>query len=137
WTESNETSYTISNETKSKAAGILAMGVLSLVNNVNYGSIYGKYLASGVLGFMPLNTFGTLNQNEVFVSNLIQYGNVRAISSYDFIDDVYSFDQNQVPSRAVYNAFGAMVGKIRTGTQTWAFAGDVTYPIDRIYSGYM
>lgn len=137
WTESNETSYTISNETKSKAAGILAMGVLSLVNNVNYGSIYGKYLASGVIGFMPLNTFGTLNQNEVFVSNLIQYGNVRAISSYDFIDDVYSFDQNQVPSRTVYNAFGAMVGKIHTGTQTWAFAGDVTYPIDRIYFGYM
>lgn len=137
WTESIESSYTISNETKSKAAGILVMGVLSIVNNVNYGNIYGKYLASGMIGLIPLNHFGTLNQYEVYISNLIQYGKVRAITSYDWVDQTYLIDQNQIPARTSYNAYGAMVGKIHTGTQTWAFAGDVTYPIDRIYFGYM
>lgn len=137
WSESLEESYTITDETKTKAAAILSMGVLSLINNVNYGNVYGKYLASGMIGYLPLNHFGTLVSDQVFISNLIQYGNIRAIQSYDWIESNYTINHDQLPTRTVYNAYGAIVGKIHTGTSTWAFAGDVTYPIDRIYFGYL
>ncbi|MFA5526930.1 MAG: hypothetical protein WC992_08905, partial [Acholeplasmataceae bacterium] len=137
WSESIETSYTISQETKTKASGILASGILSVVNSINLGQIGSKYLASGMIGFLPLNRFGTLPESEVYISNLIQYGKIRAISSYDWVDDIYEISDDQLPARTTYNAYGAMVGKIHTGTQTWAFAGDVTYPIDRIYFGYL
>ncbi|HOI84568.1 MAG TPA: hypothetical protein PLP48_00700 [Acholeplasmataceae bacterium] len=136
WTETDETSYTITHETHSKASGILAIGVLSIINNVNYGNIYGKYLSSGLIGFLPLNRFGTLQPHEVYIANAIQYGQIRAIESYDYIEEIYSISA-QNPTRTTYNAYGAMVGKIHTGTSTWAFAGDVTYPIDRIYFGYL
>lgn len=136
WTDADETTYSITQETHSKASGILAIGVLSIINNVNYGHIHGKYLASGLIGFLPLNHFGTLQPDEVYIANAIQYGQVRAIESYDDVEDKYIV-ASQNPSRTAYNAFGAMVGKIHTGTSTWAFAGDVTYPIDRIYFGYL
>lgn len=137
WSESVEDTYTITDETKTKAAAILTMGVLSVINNVNYGDIYGKYLVSGMIGFLPLNHFGTLQPNEVFIANFLQYGRVRAISSYDWVESSYAIDYINVPLRTTYNAYGAVVGKIHTGTQNWAFAGDVTYPIDRIYFGYL
>lgn len=136
WGETNESSHTISNQSKVKSAGILAMGVLSVVNNVNYGHIYSKYTASGFIGLIPLNHFGTLNPHEVYMSNLIQYGKVRQITAYDWVEKTYTESQ-QLPTRTAYYAFGAMVGKIHTGTQSWAFAGNVTYPIDRIYFGYL
>ncbi len=137
WSESLETSYTISQETKTKAAGILTSGILSVINSVNYGDIYSKYLSAGMIGFLPLNHFGTLQPDEVFIANLIQYGRVRTISSYDWVESSYAIDTESIPTRTVYNAYGAMVGKIHTATSTWAFAGDVTYPIDRIYFGYL
>jgi hypothetical protein len=137
WGESLEEGYAITQETKTKAAAILTMGILSLVNNVNYGNVYGKYLASGMIGFLPLNHFGTLAANQVFISNLIQYGRVRAIQSFDWVESHYMINSDQIPARTAYNAYGAIVGKIHTGTSTWAFAGDVTYPIDRIYFGYL
>ena len=137
WSESVETSFNITNETRTKASGILSLGVLSVINNVNYGNIYSKYLASGIYGFIYLNRFGTLGLNQVYISNSINYGKVRAISDYDLVNELYTIDMNALPAKTTYNAYGAMVGKIHTGTSTWAFTGDVTYPIDRIYFGYL
>ncbi|MDO9628906.1 MAG: hypothetical protein Q7I99_03310, partial [Acholeplasmataceae bacterium] len=137
WSESIETNYTITNETRTKASGILSIGVLSIINNVNYGNIYGKYLASGIIGIVYLNRFGTLGFNQVYISNSINYGKIRAISNYDAIEKTFTIHMNSIPTKTVYNAYGAMVGKIHTGTSTWAFTGDVTYPIDRIYFGYL
>lgn len=136
WSESVETNYTITNETRTKSSAILAIGVLSIINNVNYGSIHGKYLASGLIGFLPLNRFGTLINHEVYIANAIQYGQIKAIESFDLIEHTYTLYAS-TPSRTTYNAYAAMVGKIHTGTSTWAFAGDVMYPIDRIYFGYL
>jgi hypothetical protein len=136
WSETIETSYTIDMESKVKASGILAMGVLSVVNNVNFGHIASKYTAAGFISLIPLNHFGTLPANQVYMSNLIQYGEIRVLSSYDWVEDSY-IESQTMPSRTPYYAFGAIVGKIHTGTTTWAFAGDVTYPIDRIYFGYL
>lgn len=137
WSESDESSFTITNETRTKASGILSLGVLSTINNVNHGNIYSKYLSSGIFGFVYLNRFGTLGLNQVYISNSINYGKVRAITDYDLNNQIYTINMNQLPTKTAYNAYGAMVGKIHTGTSTWAFAGDVTYPIDRIYFGYL
>ena len=104
---------------------------------MNYGNIYGKYLSAGIFGFIYLNRFGTLGLNQVYISNSMNYGKIRAISDYDPLSQTYSIDMNQMPTKAAYNAYGAIVGKIHTGTSTWAFTGDVTYPIDRIYFGYL
>ena len=42
----------LNNETFNKASGILSLGLLSSINNFNYGNIYGKNLASGIYGFV-------------------------------------------------------------------------------------
>ncbi|HAX03471.1 MAG: hypothetical protein A2Y45_00075 [Tenericutes bacterium GWC2_34_14] len=136
WSETVESSNTIDMESKVKASGILAMGVLSVVNNVNFGHIASKYTAAGFISLIPLNHFGTLPTDQVYMSNLIQYGEIRVISSYDWVEKSYT-ELTSMPTRTPYYAFGAIVGKIHTGTTTWAFAGDVTYPIDRIYFGYL
>ncbi len=137
YNHSNESSYTITDETKSKAAGLLAIGLLSVVNNTNYGNIYSNHLASGMIGFIYMNKFGTLGQHQVYMSNGMNYGLVREITAYDPVDQTFTIDMNQAPSSASYQAFGAIVGKIHTNTSTWAFAGDVMYPIDRVYFGYL
>ncbi len=134
---SDETTYTITSETRAKASGILAIGLLSVINNVNYGNIYSKYLASGVFGFLYLNKFGTIAINQVFISNSINYGKVRQITDYDSENELFTVNMVSVPTTTNSYVFGALVGKIHTGTSTWAFAGDVTYPIDRVYFGYL
>jgi len=133
----DESAYTITDETRSKASGILTIGLLSVINNVNYGNIYSKYLASGVFGFLYLNKFGTIEVNQVFISNSINYGKVRQITAYDEATEVFTTQMASSPTPTVYHVFSAFIGKIHTGTTTWAFAGDVTYPIDRIYFGYL
>ncbi|PKK92526.1 MAG: hypothetical protein CVV61_09285, partial [Tenericutes bacterium HGW-Tenericutes-6] len=137
WTAVNETAYTITNESTAKAAGILAIGLLSVVNNVNYGNIYSKSLASGIFGFIYMNKFGTISTNQVYISNSINYGKVRQITAYDAQSELTTMNMSSVPVTTNYLAFGAFVGKIHTGTTSWAFAGDVTYPIDRVYFGYL
>ncbi|MBU1093889.1 MAG: hypothetical protein KKH01_05455 [Firmicutes bacterium] len=133
----DESSYIITDETRSKASGILALGLLSVVNNVNYGNIYSKYLASGIFGFLYLNKFGTIATNQVFISNSINYGKVRQITNYDTENELFTVDMTTVPTTSTQYVFSAFIGKIHTGTSTWAFAGDVTYPIDRVYFGYL
>ncbi|MCF7930928.1 MAG: hypothetical protein K9L02_05425 [Acholeplasmataceae bacterium] len=133
----DESTYTITNETRSKASGILTIGLLSVINNVNYGNIYSKYLASGIFGFLYLNKFGTISTNQVFVSNSINYGKVRQITGYDQETEVFTIEMGTNPTPSISNVFAAFIGKIHTGTTTWAFAGDVTYPIDRVYFGYL
>ena len=66
----DESSYSITNESTAKAAGILAIGLLSVVNNVNYGNIYSKSLASGIFGFIYMNKFGTIDTNQVYINVL-------------------------------------------------------------------
>ncbi|MFH2117894.1 MAG: hypothetical protein ABII85_07570 [Bacillota bacterium] len=133
----DETSYLVTNETRAKAAGILAIGLLSAVNNVNYGNIYSKYLASGIFGFLYFNKFGTIQANQVYISNSINYGKIRQITGYDTDTEIFTINMTSLPATTNYFAFGAVMGKIHTGTTTWAFAGDVTYPIDRVYFGYL
>ncbi len=133
----NESGYTIINETRSKAAGIFAIGILSNINNVNYGNVYSKYLAAGIIGFIYYNRFGTVNYDEVFISNSMNYGKIRQITAYDSGSDQLTYNNTATPPTNVQSGFGAIVGKFHTGTSTWQFVGDVNYPIDRIYFGYL
>ncbi len=137
YNNNDESNYTIIDETRSKASGILGLGLLSSVNNVNFGNIYSNHLASAMIGFIYLNKFGTIAYDQVYIANSMNYGSVREILAYDSSDLSFSIDINQAPTDLNNNAFGAIVGKIHTQTSTWAFAGDVMYPIDRIYFGYL
>ncbi|MFP4177947.1 MAG: hypothetical protein ACLFTZ_04200 [Acholeplasmataceae bacterium] len=140
WNGTDETSYTISDETRSKAAGILTMGVLSIINNINYGNIYSRYLSGGIIGFVYLNRFRSIETNEVYISNDINYGKPRAITAYNGSTNEFTVDPSDVPTRTDYNAFGAMIGKIHNGEDEWQFAnwiGEVEYPIDDVYFGYL
>ncbi len=133
----NEHSYHIVDETTGKASGIIAIGLLSIVNNINYGNVYSNYLAAGIFGFLYYSKFDTLTPGEVYISNLINYGKVRQVTAYDDATHQFTYNMSSTPGTDLPYAFGAMVGKIHTGTSTWVFAGSVDYPVDAIYFGYL
>ena len=56
----NESNYDIEDETRSKAAGIIAIGVMSGINNANYGNVYSRYLAAGIIGLVDYAGFGAI-----------------------------------------------------------------------------
>lgn len=133
----NESSYTITSETRSKASGIFGIGLLSVVNNFNYGNVYSRYLASGIFGFLYYNRFGAIAVDQVFISNNINYGKVRQMTGYNKNAEAFTYNMATTPNESEPYAFGAMVGKIHTGSSSWAFLGDNTYAIDRVYFGYL
>lgn len=63
------------------SAGILGMGLLDLVNVVNYGNIYGSEVSGGIVGVMFFDSFNTevTSANQVTLANTINYGNVLVI----------------------------------------------------------
>lgn len=70
-----------SDEPKAKSAGIIAMGLCSAINVVNYGNIYGSETASGIFGILYFNRFASeLASSKVNIANTINYGNVYMLS---------------------------------------------------------
>ena len=133
----DELLYTITNETRSKASGIIAIGLLSVIDAINYGNIYSKYLASGIFGFMKIAQFGTIGFQEVYIANAMNYGKIRPITAYN---GEFSVNMTAIPARTIYNAFASTIGKIHTGTLTWEFLSASSidiYPIDKISFGYL
>ena len=140
WNQVDESSFTVSRESQCKASGILTLGVLSTINIINYGNVYSRYVASGIFGFVFFQKF-TIGLNEVYVANSINYGKVRRLLpigsginvspfTYDsetqntIINPIY-IDQNYVSKNESYSAFGAVIGKIHTNSETWIFiSGD-------------
>ena len=55
-------------ESSCKAAGIIAIGVLNVINCVNYGNIYSRYLAGGIFGLVDGTKFRNIN-NNVYIAN--------------------------------------------------------------------
>lgn len=133
----NESSYGITSETRSKAAAIFGIGLLSVVNNFNYGNVFSRYLGAGIYGFVYYNRFGAISTNQVYISNNVNYGKVRRVTSYTKSNETFSYNLSSTPSESEPYAFGAIVGKVHTGGSTWVFVGDTTYAIDRIYFGYL
>ena len=132
----DESLYTITSETRTKASGIFASGLLTVMNTINYGNVYSKYLASGIYGFVYLNKFGTISSEQVYIANNINYGKTRAITSYT---TDYQINMSTYPTRTSYNAFSAFIGKFHTGTTTWEFLSNSSYalyPLDLIEFGY-
>ncbi|MFA6936015.1 MAG: hypothetical protein WCQ75_01620, partial [Bacilli bacterium] len=78
-------------ETRAKASGILALGVLSVVNTVNYGNIFSKSTASGIYGQVFLSKFNIEAQSvdpatglitgQVYIANSMNYGKIRLLNS--------------------------------------------------------
>ncbi len=133
----NENSYTITSETRSKASGIFGIGLLSVVNNFNYGNVFSRYLGAGIFGFIYYNRFGSINTDEVYISNNINYGKVRQVTGYNTNSGAFTYSMYATPDEDEPYAFGAMVGKVHTGTTEWTFLGNTMYAIDRIYFGYL
>ncbi|MDI6452462.1 hypothetical protein [Peloplasma aerotolerans] len=133
----DESTYTITNETRSKASGIFGQGLLSIVNVINYGDTFSKYLAAGIFGFVDFPKFGEIAKTQVYLANAINYGKVRAITSYD---GTFNIDMTSYPMRTSYNAFSSFIGKYHTGTSSWEFlsvSSSALYPIDNINFGYI
>lgn len=63
------------------SAGILGMGLLNLVNVVNYGNVYGSEVSGGIVGVMFFDSFNTEvnSSNKVTLANTINYANVLVI----------------------------------------------------------
>ncbi|MFU8792872.1 MAG: hypothetical protein ACNA7K_02505 [Acholeplasmataceae bacterium] len=139
WNGLDESTFTIVDETRTKASGILAMGLLSTINNMNYGGIYARYLAGGIIAFVDLPKFGNLGFNLVYVGNDINYGQIRAITAYDSNTQAVTVLHNSLPMRTSFNGYGAIFGKFHTGTTMWDFLSvspTSQYPFDQINFGY-
>ncbi len=132
----DESTYTITNETRSKASGIFGQGLASIVDAINYGSVFSKYLVGGIFGYVSMDKFGTILHDEVYIANTINYGKVREITDYT---SVFTINMSVYPTQTAYNAFGTFIGKFHTGTATWEFLSNsdyALYPIDLINFGY-
>ncbi|MBN2300661.1 MAG: hypothetical protein JXC31_05690, partial [Acholeplasmataceae bacterium] len=132
----DESVYTIIDETRSKASGIFGQGLATIIDVINYGNVFSKYLVGGIFGYVSLDRFGAISQDQVFLANMVNYGKIREISSYD---GTFTINMSVFPSHTSYNAFGTFIGKFHTGTTSWEFLSNSTtalYPIDLINFGY-
>ncbi len=151
WNVTNEASYAVSSESRCKAGGILGLGVLSTINVMNYGNIYSRYVASGMYAFVFFSKF-SIGIEEVFIANSINYGNIRRLIStgsgtgcpfyYDSATQSTLVPTNYVDQNYVQKtsgnseyAFGALIGKIHTGSSTgWDFDSGAYSLADVIFS---
>lgn len=72
----------IEKEQHAKSAGVMALGLCSIINTVNYGNIYGSEISSGVFGLIKFSLFKNevTNTNKVIIANSINYGNIWGIN---------------------------------------------------------
>ena len=72
----------IEREQHAKSAGIMALGLCSIVNTVNYGNIYGSEISSGVFGLVYFEKVASevSATNKVIFANSINYGNIWGIN---------------------------------------------------------
>lgn len=72
----------IEREQHAKSAGIMALGVCSIINTVNYGNIYGSEISSGIFGLVYFEKVASEvnNNNKVIFANSINYGNIWGIN---------------------------------------------------------
>lgn len=68
-------------ESSCKAAGIMAIGVINVINCVNYGNVYSRYLAGGIFGLVDGTKFTGIT-SSIYIANSINYGEVRPITSF-------------------------------------------------------
>ncbi len=64
-----------------KVAGILAMGLCNVVNTVNYGTIAGGEIASGIFGVVYFSNFAgeVSSSNKVLIANSVNYSTIYLI----------------------------------------------------------
>lgn len=72
----------IEKEQHAKSAGIMALGLCSVINTVNYANIYGSEISSGIFGLIKFSLFKdeVTNTNKVIIANSINYGNIWGIN---------------------------------------------------------
>lgn len=72
----------IEKEQHAKSSGIMALGLCSIINTVNYGNIYGSEISSGIFSLIKFSLFKNevTNTNKVIIANSINYGNIWGIN---------------------------------------------------------
>ncbi|NLD26821.1 MAG: hypothetical protein GX661_05620, partial [Acholeplasmataceae bacterium] len=121
-------------ESSCKAAGIIAIGVLNVINCANYGNIYSRYLAGGIFGLVDGTKFTEIN-SDIYIANSINYGIVRRLTQFNKTASSYPEQFGEpapIPaprsitiSSVTYkinSMFGGAIGYIY-GTSGWARAG--------------
>lgn len=77
----NSSTAYIGAESSCKSAGIMAIGVINVINCANYGDIYSRYLAGGIFGLVDGTKFDDIDKN-IYIANSINYGKVRPINAF-------------------------------------------------------
>lgn len=87
-------------ESHAKASGILGIGLCSILNTLNYGTICGSETNSGIFGYVFLNKFklDISASNKVDIANSINYGNVKSIDKTNTEDygTYYTLSYNEI-----------------------------------------
>ena len=107
-----------STESHAKASGILGIGLCSILNTLNYGTICGSETNSGIFGYVFLNKFKNdiSASNKVNIANSINYGNVRSIDKTNTEDygTYYTLSYNEINSlNATSSKFYSMANVLK------------------------
>ncbi|MDD4212777.1 MAG: hypothetical protein PHY42_05225, partial [Bacilli bacterium] len=106
-------------ESSCKAAGIMAIGVINVINCANYGNSYSRYLAGGIFGLVDGTKFTSITAN-IYIANSINYGEIRPITAYSY---------SQTPTRAQFTISSSV-----PSAKTVNVSG-VNYTINSMYGG--
>jgi len=120
------------------SGGILGNGLLRIDNTLNYGNVYSRTLAGGVVGHLDLHSFAQFSNSSVpatIMANLINYGRVRRMQStsafqVDFDNNGITANPAQATTTLVANhnqALGGILGNVYVGSSAWNFAGSNNY----------
>ncbi len=58
------------------AGGVLAKGLLNIINVLNYGNVYGSEIVSGIFGNVDLTSFSGELSDTIYIANCINYASV-------------------------------------------------------------
>ncbi|MCK7487960.1 MAG: hypothetical protein MZU97_22550 [Bacillus subtilis] len=131
WNARSESSDPMA-EVYAVSGGLLGVGVLRIDTSINYGGVYSKTLAGGIVGHLDLFAFGRYTSiTGIILANLIHYGEARRMLSasafsFTFAEGIAK-NSSQISTSTVgtgNQGFGAIFGDIFVGASAWNFASN-------------
>lgn len=133
YNERNE-SGVITDDSYAIAGGIVGNGLLRIDTSINYGSVYSKSVAGGIIGHYDFFSFARYtNPASVLLANLINYGDIRRLTNASAVNfqpspgmpglSVNPTFVSDTLLRSGNLGFGGIIGHIHIGTGTWNYYG--------------